>query len=149
MQSYLEVLNDFIQNGSAYWNYYGLEYHSADEIFSAPLRFIHSLFEQGQKRMLSPFFNHRTVPSIESFLSEERAAHSVSTFLFGAMIVQKIFASDFAVLYSSPPTARRLDKRDRFDFSYIWTLTSLFHDYGYYYEQSSSQADSLKESRLS
>ena len=141
MVSYQKLLNEFIQNDSRFWNYYGIDIDGFNQIIDQPLNFIDRLFERAQKTRLTPFFGDGIYKSARSYLTNARAAHSISAFFLGAMIGQRMFGLSFSGLYSRPVSDRREDGGDFFEFPYIWTLTCLFHDYGYFYENSMDPAN--------
>lgn len=145
--NYLEILNNFIKNESAFWKYYPCYLsNQAISVFSDPVHFIDTIFMYAEKQALEPISRRELGAPNVQMISKARAAHSVSTFFLGAMLAQKLFDGAFSGLCTEPSPVYSDGSNvysHYYKFSYIWTLTCLFHDYGYYYEHDQKKTTKL------
>jgi len=135
--TYMNEIENAIKTYSDFWDYYGIHKNkSINEIFDNPKSFIENTFEYAEKRCLVPCNDNLTLNyhSHRPLLSDSRSAHSVSTFFLGSIIAHNLFDGVFTGLY-----AGNNDEKNFFEFSYMWTLTCLYHDCGYYLEQDKDQ----------
>lgn len=111
------------------WDYYRIHRNkSIDSFFVAPSSFINQTFMYASKRLL--FSEDDTDKYIRDFeISAARSAHSIATFFIGALIARKFHNGIFNCLFTDR------QRTHGFSFSYIWTLTCLYHDFGYAFEQ--------------
>lgn len=131
MDTYINYLKDERENHSENWDYYGIHQNKTiEDYFENPLKFIQSTFTYAAKETLISFKRE--------LLSEARAAHSVSAYLFGSILAHTLFDDAFNEVKTEDGTS--------FDFSYIWTLTCLYHDYGYWQEQNKEKASDFSSS---
>ncbi len=126
--SYLDKVQNLINHDYHrvdYWHAF-CYYRSSDpviDIFKHPTCVIHSIFSSARKNAL-------ITPSQET-LSKNRAAHSISTLLLGNIIGNGLLGNKNINL---DPAFLRVNW-DYYSFSYIWSLTCLYHDFGYIIEQ--------------
>lgn len=125
------------QNNRYDWNYFGISIHNLNPL-DEPIQFISEMFMYAQKHMLN--FEYKCNGQ-EIFEQNYRAAHSVSTFFIGILIAEKITEIDkFKITLSDP--------ENEFPFSYLWSLTCLFHDRGYCFERDIQLADEIKNTTM-
>ncbi len=138
--SYREQIEHAVTSYPEFWDYYNLHRNdSIDVYFDDPKWFIKQTFMFAEKKLLAPVDKHEDFQNSRNpELSVPRAAHSVSTFLLGAIIAKNLCQGAFTGLYTRDTDE---DIAIFYDFSYIWTLTCLFHDCGYYLEQNKEKAE--------
>jgi len=119
------------------WDYYGIHRDTnVDQFFDNPIRSIEETFMIASKILLAPMANADS-DHMRPQLSAARAAHSISAFFLGALIAQNLFNGAFSSLFTD-------SKRESgYEFSYIWTLTCLYHDCGYTFEKDNTLAQQL------
>lgn len=127
--SYLDNIEElFKQKGI--WDYYGCHYQKIlCEVFRNPKIFINETFMSGHKYKLFDS-NINT-----SAISSARAAHSISSFFMGFVLANGLIPSSLENFCTV--------EEEIFDFSYVWYLTSLYHDFGYFYERDTTLANQL------
>ena len=103
------------------WDYYRCHYQlTLQQMFRYPETFINETFVCGHKHKLIESIND--APNITS----ARAAHSISSFFMGFILAKGLIPShlnDFCYINDQP-----------YEFSYVWYLASLYHDFGYRFE---------------
>lgn len=118
--SYLNDIEKLVSSDK--WDYY--ECHNKKTIrgiLQDPKGFIHNTFITAKKKGLVD--NCTNAPNI----SEARAAHSISAYFMGFILAEGLLkesTKNFCLI-----------KNTSFEFSYVWFLTSLYHDFGYRYER--------------
>lgn len=122
-----------------FWDYYGIHRNKRiGQLFNDPIWFIEETFSHASKKLLAPI-SYNEDDELRPKLSDARAAHSISTFFLGALIAHKLFDGRFTSL----STDRNNNKV--YEFSYIWTLTCLYHDCGYTLENDKVLAPRLAQ----
>lgn len=129
--SYLNKMEQLFSQAQK-WDYYGCHYqHTLREIFEHPGSFINETFVSGHKHKLTD--RNAQAPNI----SDARAAHSISAYFMGFVLADGLF-------HNMLDNFCEVDG-DEFSFSYVWYLTSLYHDYGYYFERNAELANRIYE----
>ena len=129
--SYLNKIEQLF-NQTQKWDYYRCHYqHTLREIFEHPESFINETFVSGHKHKLTD--RNAQTPNI----SDARAAHSVSAYFMGFIFADGLF-------HKMLDNFCEIDG-DEFSFSYVWYLTSLYHDYGYCFERDAELTNRLYE----
>jgi len=135
--TYYNQIEELVAQYPDFWDYYGIHRNSRiDQIFNNPLRFIEETFMYASKKLLAPTSNGED-DELRPKLSEARAAHSVSTFFLGAFIAKRLFDGVFSAI------STERNSSNGYEFSYIWTLTCLYHDCGYTLEKDQTLAQQL------
>lgn len=114
------------------WDYYGCHYQNTlEDVFIEPENFINETFLRGQKQKLVA--RNDNMPNI----SPARAAHSISSFFMGFIIAYGLSTNSLQHFCQV--------KQENFPFSYVWFLTSLYHDFGYRFEYDAKLANRIFE----
>ena len=135
--TYYNQIKQLVTQCADFWDYYNIHhYRDIDQFFNEPVSFIKNTFMYASKKLLAPR-DEATSDLMYPAISDARAAHSVSTFFLGALIAQKLFEGRFKSLST--------DKENKkvYEFSYIWTLTCLYHDCGYTLENNKALTQRL------
>lgn len=120
------------------WDYYNIHRTMPLETyFQEPIRFISRTFEHAQKMDLAPKIRRNDL-SARSAISAARAAHSISALLLGAMLANRFCGG--AYLNFQTDFTRATPNRAPYSFSYLWTMLSLYHDFGYCLEKDTNLA---------
>lgn len=123
------------------WDYYGCNgAQSVQSLFAKPRRFIQNTFLCAQKSMLTSSLVDGEYQIKEISLSEARAAHSISAFFLGYVLLGGLCPR--CITNFCGTTEEQI-----FPFSYVWTLVSLYHDYGYQYETNPLYMDELLKTK--
>lgn len=135
--SFYNQIEQLVTQYPDFWDYYCIHRNvRAGQFFSDPLKFIRDTFMYASKKLLAPTSNGE-VDEFRLELSDARAAHSVSTFFLGALIAKNIFGGIFSSMSTNST------RSNSYEFSYIWTLTCLYHDCGYALEKNEKMAQQL------
>ena len=70
-------------------------------------------------------------------ISDARAAHSISAYFMGFILAD-------GLLHNMLDNFCEVDGEE-FSFSYVWYLTSLYHDYGYRFERNAGLSNRIYE----
>ena len=120
------------------WDYY--KCHSGsdfDYIFAHPQSFISETFIYAKKHMLTSSVVGDKYQFNTPDISCPRAAHSISSFFLGFILADGLTNGNLDNFFEFD------EFTSKFPFTYIWNLTSLYHDYGYQYENDIKLRDSL------
>ncbi len=125
---YYEEIENMRQNYPDTWDYYKIHRcQQVEDYFQYPYYFLQKTFTHAQKQGLVPTRDNlnwcRTL--------EARAAHSVSALFLGTMMARNFCNGRF--LNFRTDSHQHIE--DGYSFSYIWTLTALYHDCGYSLEK--------------
>lgn len=132
-----EQLQQLVTLHSDFWDYYRIHRReSLDSFFDEPSSFIRRTFEHASKRLLVSA-DYTNGHLRELHISKARAAHSLSSFFIGALIAHRLFDGMLGTIYTDN------ERTKPYSFSYIWTLTCLYHDYGYNLEKNKRLAQRL------
>ncbi|NPV90909.1 MAG: hypothetical protein HPY50_09065 [Firmicutes bacterium] len=135
--TYQNQLEHLVNRYPDSWDYYGIHRNnSVDNFFKNPTLFIENTFMFASKKLLAPMANANS-DWMRPQLSDARAAHSISAFFLGALIAKNLFNGAFTHLFTDSK------RESSYDFSYIWTLTCLYHDCGYTFENNNTLAQGL------
>lgn len=141
--SYYDELMKFA-NDTNYlnWDYYQChncllsnEGDKIDLIFHSPRMFIDDTFSFAQKRKL-------IYPDVngcfsDSGISLARSAHSISAFFLGFMLAKGLIGEELDEFCFVDT------KQNNFEFTYIWNLVCLYHDFGYMYENNQQKYNAV------
>ena len=135
--NYYEQLKNIISNPNwNRWDYYCChDRETIERIFKNPSEFIDWTFLHAKKQMLTSSVVDGKYQLDVHRISSPRAAHSVSSFFLGFILMDGLMNGKLNRFCSFE------NIRVEYPFTYVWNLTSLYHDFGYQYEQD----DSLKE----
>lgn len=135
--NYCEWLKNIISNPNwNRWDYYHChDRETIESIFKDPSEFIDWTFLHAKKHMLTSYVVDGNDRFDARKISSPRAAHSVSSFFLGFILMDGLMNGKLNRFCSFE------NIRVEYPFTYVWNLTSLYHDFGYQYEQD----DSLKE----
>ena len=158
-KSLFQMIEDLVnEEGHIAWKYYP-DWHfdlDVETLFSnsGAASFIKEYFSAGSKESplylepLSYEFKHNNNSrdresnisnnqfSIDG-LPNDKAVHTVSAFFLGILI-------EYAVFGNNHLTAS-VNGDDGFTFPYLWFLTSLYHDFGYQFEQNNEYYNRIKQ----
>ena len=142
MQMYYDEISRILSNPKwCNWDYYKCHRkQTVQRVFETPGSFIQHTFLCAKKSMLTSSFIGDKLQFDGISISEARAAHSISAFLLGYVLLNGL----------SPNSIMRFcgtTEEQSFPFSYVWTLVSLYHDYGYQYETDPSYKEGLLQSK--
>lgn len=98
-----------------YWDYYYHNYYNPINNPKDIVNFIYDFYISGEKKGLYMGDENDLEGDFENHLH-----HTIVVFFLGIAIKKNFFES-----------LDIIDGNDKFDFSYIWYLTALYHDYGY------------------
>lgn len=142
--TYYDLLEKFVNSDRCWWDYYKKnkcrKNISLSSFFCYPKNFIINLFKEGRKDSL--------VSGTDLNIDDFRAAHSVSAFLFGAVLAKEFFDGAFSAINLDYNKSSKYDPKRSFEFSYVWLLTSLYHDFGYSLEKNNVLAGKLYKCSL-
>lgn len=126
--TYYAEMENMRQNYPDIWDYYRIHRcQQVEDYFQYPCDFLQETFTYAQKQGLIP-----TRDNLDWFRTlESRAAHSVSALFLGAMMARNFCNGRFL----SFRTDLHQHIEDEYPFSYVWTLTALYHDCGYSLEK--------------
>lgn len=135
--NYYEQLKNIISNPNwNRWDYYHChDRETIESIFNDPSEFIDWTFLHAKKHMLTSSVVDGKYQLDVQKISSPRAAHSVSSFFLGFILINGLMEGNLNRFCSFENIAVE------YPFTYVWNLTSLYHDFGYQYEQD----DSLRE----
>ena len=135
--NYYKRLKNIISNPNwNRWDYYHChDRETIESIFKNPSEFIDWTFLHAKKHMLTSYVVDGNDRFDARKISSPRAAHSVSSFFLGFILMDGLMNGKLNRFCSFE------NIRVEYPFTYVWNLTSLYHDFGYQYEQD----DSLKE----
>lgn len=135
--NYYEQLKNIISNPNwNRWDYYRChDRETIESIFKNPSEFIEWTFLHAKKQMLTSSVVDGKYQLDVHKISSPRAAHSVSSFFLGFILINGLMEGKLNRFCSFENIAVE------YPFTYVWNLTSLYHDFGYQYEQD----DSLRE----
>ena len=141
--TYYENIEMMRQNHPDTWDYYKIHRNRfIEEYFEDPSCFIQNTFMHAQKGKLLP--NQLNGGQItQPGISNARAAHSISALLLGAMIAKHFCRGRFL----SFKTEHGQRTGYEYSFAYVWTLTALYHDYGYRLEKDENLEQKFKQVR--
>ena len=129
--SYLNIIEQLFRQRQK-WDYYRCHYQrTLREVFEYPESFINETFVSGHKHKLMD--RNAQAPNI----SDARAAHSISAYFMGFILAD-------GLLRNVLDNFCEVDG-DKFSFSYVWYLTSLYHDYGYCFERNAGLSNRIYE----
>ena len=112
------------------WEYYHYNQEINMEMFydqSIMRSFLRSYLGKGEKSDVE-IFEHIT------FMSEYRLQHTLSCFLLGIVLYEKIAGISIGINKSIKKLPVEFYECSSESFKYIWLLISIFHDFGYSYE---------------
>ena len=139
--NYYEQLKNIILNPNwNCWDYYHChDRETVESIFKDPSKFIDWTFLHAKKYMLTSCIVDGKDRFDAKKISSPRAAHSVSSFFLGFILINGLMDGKLNRFCSFE------NIQAEYPFTYVWNLTSLYHDFGYQYEKD----DSLKERIIS
>ena len=142
--TYYQILQNIISNPNRFqWDYY--KCHSKmnmDDIFHNPNDFISWTFLCAKKERLTSSVVFDEYQFKTPCLSNARAAHSISSFFLGFILAKGLIGENLNSFCSYA------EKCTEFSFSYVWNLTSLYHDYGYQFEKDKDLLEKVQYSIL-
>lgn len=140
MKSVYTCLEKVFKRGT--WKYYQNKYNGDFPICSKEEseRFINEYFKAGSKEAI---LSGITLKNSENSEFQSHIQHTVVTFFLGILLKEKLF-SDYELSINGNEW-----KRKTYPFNYLWFLTCLFHDYGYYFKSSGNQVKTLYKRRQS
>lgn len=129
---FYNFIKQALQKNIPKWNYYTQD-NNIDILHLPSLskEFIDTYFKNGQKD-----FSVLNLDENMPRLSEFRAIHTVSSFFLGVQLAS--WLNELTL---------KCDNQE-FDFSYIWFLTCLFHDYGYAIEETKTPKSHINKSKI-
>lgn len=129
-----------LRNKDHLWDYWGIysqldrRFQSdLDRFFFDPVSCLNDVYSYAAKNEVL------SLSTKNGYSFQARAAHSISEFFLGSMLIQKIYGWDQPV-FKTPAEVP-------YTFSYLWNVLSLYHDFGYHIEhdQTYSLLNSLKQ----
>jgi hypothetical protein len=130
------MINNLYRNGQSYWDYYQRITINPVSNPERACEFINEFFSLGSKRHI--FTNKYTLNEIGNLVLEHNA-HTIKVFFIGVYLQQQL---DRELSINSIIGLN-------YEFSYLWYLSCLFHDYGYIYEQQTiSESDYVRMKKL-
>lgn len=132
--NYYQQLKYLIMNPTENrWDYYKChERETVESIFEYPSQFIELTFLHAKKDILKSSVADGKYRFNVQKISSSRAAHSISSLFLGFILSDGLMRGNLNQFCSFENT------KIKYPFTYVWNLTSLYHDFGYQYEQDNS-----------